>query len=55
MAFIPLLIGFRRAKEMLMLGDPVSGSEAADIGLINEAVPGGDLDDKRRRIGGPAR
>lgn len=41
----PLLIGFRRAKEMLMLGDPISGTEAADIGLINRAVPGAELDD----------
>jgi enoyl-CoA hydratase len=40
----PLLIGFRRAKEMLMLGDPISGREAADIGLINRAVPGAELD-----------
>jgi enoyl-CoA hydratase len=43
-AFFPLMIGFRRAKEMLMLGDPISGSEAADIGLINKAVPEADLD-----------
>ena len=40
----PLLIGFRRAKEMLMLGDPISGKDAADIGLINRAVPGAELD-----------
>ncbi len=40
----PLLIGFRRAKEMLMLGDPISGKEAAEIGLINTSVPGDELD-----------
>jgi enoyl-CoA hydratase len=43
-AFFPLLIGFRRAKEMLMLGDPITGTEAAEIGLINRAVPGDELD-----------
>jgi len=43
-AFFPLLIGFRRAKEMLMLGDAITGSEAAEIGLINKAVPGDELD-----------
>jgi enoyl-CoA hydratase len=43
-AFFPLMIGFRRAKEMLMLGDPITGREAADIGLINRAVPGDELD-----------
>jgi len=40
----PLLIGFRRAKEMLMFGEPISGREAADIGLVNRAVPGDELD-----------
>jgi enoyl-CoA hydratase len=43
-AFFPLMIGFRRAKEMLMLVDPISGTEAADIGLINRAVPDAELD-----------
>jgi enoyl-CoA hydratase len=28
---IPMLIGFRRAKEMLMLGDPISGTEARHL------------------------
>jgi enoyl-CoA hydratase len=41
----PLLIGFRRAKEMLMLGEPITGSKAAEIGLINRSVPGEELDD----------
>lgn len=43
-ALIPLLVGFRRAKEMLMLSEPVTGSEAVEIGLINRAVPGAELD-----------
>ena len=40
----PLLIGFRRAKEMLMFGEPVTGKEAAEIGLINKSVPEPELD-----------
>lgn len=43
-AFFPLMIGFRRAKEMLMLGDPISGTEAAEFGLINYAYPDAELD-----------
>jgi enoyl-CoA hydratase len=43
-AFFPLMIGFRRAKEMLMLGDPISGTEAAEYGLINHAYPDAELD-----------
>jgi enoyl-CoA hydratase len=43
-ALFPLMIGFRRAKEMLMLGDSITGVEAAGIGLINKAVPDDELD-----------
>lgn len=43
-AFFPLMVGFRRAKELLMLGDALTGTEAAEIGLINRAVPGDQLD-----------
>jgi enoyl-CoA hydratase len=40
----PLLVGFRRAKEMLMLGEPITGKEAAEMGLINRSVPEDRLD-----------
>lgn len=40
----PLLIGMRRAKELLYTGDSLSGKEAAEIGMINRAVPPADLD-----------
>ncbi len=40
----PQLIGYARAKEYLMTGDPLSGAKAAAIGLINHAVPAGELD-----------
>ena len=43
-ALIPLLVGFRRAKEMLLLGEPVTGEQAAEIGLINSSVPEPELD-----------
>ena len=35
----PLLIGPNRAKEYLMLGDSMTGADAARIGLVNYAVP----------------
>lgn len=38
------LIGHVRAKEYLFTGDPISGEEAAHIGLINRAVPLDELD-----------
>ncbi|MGH9276008.1 MAG: enoyl-CoA hydratase/isomerase family protein, partial [Acidimicrobiales bacterium] len=41
---LPRLIGIARAKQMLMLGRPVRGDEAASWGLIHGAVAGGELD-----------
>lgn len=35
----PLLIGVNRAKEFLMRGRVVRGKEAADLGIVNHAVP----------------
>lgn len=43
-ALWPLLVGFHRAKEFIMLGDPISAKRASDVGLINYCVPDGDLD-----------
>lgn len=39
-------LGAERAKRMLFTGDRISGREAADMGLILEAVPAGALDDR---------
>lgn len=40
----PQLIGYARAKELLMTGNAVSASDAAAMGLINHAVPAAELD-----------
>jgi enoyl-CoA hydratase len=42
----PQLIGYARARRYLLTGDPIRGAEAAEIGLITEAVPDEDLDEK---------
>jgi 2-(1,2-epoxy-1,2-dihydrophenyl)acetyl-CoA isomerase len=41
---VPRLIGVARAKELLLLGRPVTGADAAAWGMIHRAVPDGDLD-----------
>jgi enoyl-CoA hydratase/carnithine racemase len=41
---LPRLVGARRAKEILMLGETVKADEAERIGWINRAVPDGELD-----------
>jgi enoyl-CoA hydratase len=43
-ALFPLLIGFHRAKEALMLGRRIGAQQAADMGLINHCVPDDELD-----------
>ncbi|MEO2177310.1 MAG: enoyl-CoA hydratase/isomerase family protein [bacterium] len=42
----PQLIGYARAKEFLLTGEMLTASKAAEIGLINHAVPTGELDAK---------
>ena len=42
----PQLIGYARAKEYLMTGDLMTAAQAAQIGLINHAVPADELDAK---------
>ena len=34
----PQLIGYARAREALLIGDPLTGKRAAEIGLINKSV-----------------
>jgi enoyl-CoA hydratase len=42
-------LGLTRAKEFALTGKPLSGREAADIGLINRAVPFASLEAEVRR------
>jgi enoyl-CoA hydratase len=37
-------LGLTKAKEHALTGRPLSGAEAADVGLINRAVPFADLE-----------
>ncbi len=41
---LPGAIGYRRAAEMLFIGETINAVEAARIGLINRAVPADELD-----------
>ncbi|MEZ5709810.1 MAG: enoyl-CoA hydratase/isomerase family protein [Blastomonas sp.] len=46
----PQLIGYARARRYLLTGDAISAAEAADMGLITEMVPEGELDEKVARM-----
>jgi 2-(1,2-epoxy-1,2-dihydrophenyl)acetyl-CoA isomerase len=38
---LPRLVGYGRAMEMMLLGEPVSAADAVRIGLVNRVVPDG--------------
>lgn len=38
-------LGAEKAKRMLLTGDLITGREAQEMGLINQAVPAAELDD----------
>ncbi len=41
---IPRLAGIARAKELIMLGREISGAQAADWGMVHQAVPDAQVD-----------
>lgn len=44
------LAGLGRAREMVLLGSPVSAGRAEDWGVVNETVPDGELDARVQEI-----
>jgi len=46
----PQLIGYNRAKEYLLTGDPILAPDAERLGLINHAVPAEQLDSRVREF-----
>lgn len=45
-ALLPRIIGLRATKELVFTGRLLSAEEAADLDLVNEAVPDEDLDER---------
>jgi len=48
----PQLVGYAKAKELLMTGDLLTAAEAKELGLINYAVPADALDAKVAELAG---
>ncbi|MBM2843339.1 MAG: hypothetical protein HW404_1176, partial [Anaerolineales bacterium] len=42
--FLPLVVGERRAREILLLNEPIPAAKALDWGLVNYVVPRAELD-----------
>jgi len=47
---VPRLIPLRKAKELLLTGDWISATEAANLGLLNKAVPADRLRDTVQEV-----
>jgi 2-(1,2-epoxy-1,2-dihydrophenyl)acetyl-CoA isomerase len=47
---LPRRVGEARARQMLMLGQAVTGSDAAAWGMVHKAVPGDGLADETRSL-----
>jgi enoyl-CoA hydratase/carnithine racemase len=48
--WLPITVGDRRAREILLLCEPIRASKAKEWGLINEVVPRSELDEAVRRM-----
>ncbi len=42
--WLPLIVGDRRAREIILLCDEIPAAQALEWGLVNRAVPAGELD-----------
>ncbi|OLS26766.1 MAG: 1,4-Dihydroxy-2-naphthoyl-CoA synthase [Candidatus Heimdallarchaeota archaeon LC_2] len=42
--WLPIMVGDRRAREILFLNEPISADKCLDWGLVNEVVPYSELD-----------
>ena len=48
--FVPARVGFARAAEMALLGDPVTAAKAVEVGLINAAWPDAEFTAKAEAL-----
>jgi cyclohexa-1,5-dienecarbonyl-CoA hydratase len=47
---LPRVIGEKRARELIMLGDMIDAAEALRLGLVNYVVPGAELEPKLQSV-----
>ena len=48
--WLPRLMGHVRAAEKLLLGDPMTGAEAVELGIANAVLPAAEVVNHARRI-----
>lgn len=47
---LPIIIGHKRALEMILTGDPLGAEEALRLGLVNRVVPEASLDQEVEKL-----
>lgn len=47
---LPRIIGEKRARELIMLGDMIDGTEALRLGLVNYVVPAAELEPRLQSV-----
>ena len=47
---MPMVAGYQRAAEKLLLGDPFTGADAVEFGLANAVLPAGEVVNHARRV-----
>lgn len=50
--FLPELVGRRRAREIVLLDEPIEPREAVELGLATEVVPDNEFDDRLTGLAG---
>ena len=48
--FLPRLVGYQKALELMLLSEPVDAATMQDLGLVNRVVPAAELEQETRRI-----
>jgi 2-(1,2-epoxy-1,2-dihydrophenyl)acetyl-CoA isomerase len=49
---LPMMVGMRRATELILLGETFDARKALELGLINRIVPADRLEEETRRLAG---
>jgi len=47
---LPLIIGDKRARELILTGELIEAAEAARLGLVNYVLPGNELEQKTSEL-----
>lgn len=49
---LPRIVGLRKAREIVLLDEPIPPEEAVELGLATEVIPADDLEKRRREVAG---